>query len=251
VKTRVIPVLLLSEGRLVKTVKFQNPSYVGDPINAVRIFSGKEVDELTLLDIGASVAGTGPDFDAIAEIVTEAFMPIAYGGGITTVGQAGRALELGVEKIVLNSVLADNPGLVDELATRFGSQAIVVSVDVIDTLFGSKQVRVRNGHQAIRQSLLDFATDMEKRGAGELLLTSITREGTGKGYDCTSIEQVTAAVNIPVIANGGAGKLEHLAEAIAAGASAVAAGSMFVYHGPHRAVLVSYPDRSKFESILP
>lgn len=250
-KTRVIPCLLLKEGGLVKTVKFRNASYVGDPINAVRIFSGKEVDEITLLDIGATASAAGPDFDAIAEIVAEAFMPLAYGGGITTIDQAGRILELGVEKIVLNSVLASNPGIIDRLAARFGSQSIVASIDVADGYFRSRQVKVRNGRDALRRDPADLAREMEQRGAGELLLTSISRDGTGVGYDCNLIGSVAGAVGIPLIASGGAGQLEHFAQAVAAGASAVAAGSMFVYHGPHRAVLVSYPDRKQLESILP
>ncbi len=250
-KTRVIPCLLLKDGGLVKSVKFRNPSYVGDPINAVRIFSGKEVDEIALLDIGATASGAGPDFDAISEIVAEAFMPLAYGGGITSIDDAGRILELGVEKIVLNTVLARNPAIIDELAARFGSQSIVASIDVADGLFRSRQVKVRNGRESLRRDPVDFAREMERRGAGELLLTSIARDGTGIGYDCDLIGSVADAVGVPLIASGGAGKLEHFAEAIAAGASAVAAGSMFVYHGPHRAVLVSYPDRRNLETILP
>lgn len=246
-----IPCLLLKDGGLVKSIKFRNPSYVGDPINAVRIFSGKEVDEIALLDITASASGTGPDFDMIAEIVAEAFMPLAYGGGITSIGQAGRILELGVEKIVLNSVLASDPGIIDGLAARFGSQSVVASIDVADGYFRSRQVKVRNGRESLRRDPVDFAREMEQRGAGELLLTSISRDGTGSGYDCDLIRSVADAVGIPLIANGGAGKLEHFAQAVAAGASAVAAGSMFVYHGPHRAVLVSYPDRRSLETILP
>lgn len=250
-KTRVIPCLLLKEGGLVKTVKFRNASYVGDPINAVRLFSGKEVDEITLLDIGATASAAGPDFDAITEIVAEAFMPLAYGGGITSIDQAERIFELGVEKIVLNSVLASDPGIIDRLSARFGSQSIVASIDVADGYFRSRQVKVRNGREALRRDPVDFAREMEQRGAGELLLTSISRDGTGVGYDCDLIGSVADAVGIPLIASGGAGQLEHFAQAVAAGASAVAAGSMFVYHGPHRAVLVSYPDRKHLESILP
>lgn len=250
-KTRVIPCLLLKDNGLVKSVRFQNTSYVGDPINAVRIFSGKEVDEIALLDIGATASGAGPDFDAIAEIVTEAFMPVAYGGGVTSISEADRIFALGVEKIVLNSVLASDPGIIDGLAARFGSQSVVVSIDVADGLFRSRQVRVQNGRQSVRRNPVDFAREMEQRGAGEVLLTSIVKDGTGTGYDCNLIRSVADAVSIPLIANGGAGQLEHFAQAVAAGASAVAAGSMFVYHGPHRAVLVSYPDRKTLESILP
>lgn len=250
-KTRVIPCLLLKDGGLVKSVKFRNASYVGDPINAVRIFSGKEVDEIALLDIGATTSGAGPDFEAIAEIVAEAFMPVAYGGGITSISQAGRIFEMGVEKIVLNSVLATDPGVIDGLAARFGSQSIVASIDIADGLFGSRQIKVRNGRESLRRDPVDFARELERRGAGELLLTSISRDGTGTGYDCDLISRVADAVGIPLIANGGAGQLEHFAQAVGAGASAVAAGSMFVYHGPHRAVLVSYPDRRSLESILP
>jgi imidazole glycerol-phosphate synthase subunit HisF len=251
VKTRVIPVLLLEDGGLVKTVQFKNASYVGDPINAVRIFCGKEVDELTLLDIGATRTGSGPNFDVLNDIVSEAFMPVAYGGGITSVEQAARLFELGIEKIVLNSVLADTPRLVDELVARFGSQAIVASIDVSDRVFRSRQVAVLNGRKSIQRDPVEFAGEMQRRGAGEVLLTSIAKEGTGRGYDCQLISQVAVALEIPVVAHGGAGTLAHFAEAVAAGASAVAAGSMFVYHGPHRAVLVSYPERAVLEAILP
>lgn len=250
-RTRVIPSLLLQDGNLVKTTRFRKPSYVGDPINAVRIFNRKEVDELTILDIGATAAGHGPDMEVIREIVSEAFMPLAYGGGITTVEQATRLFELGIEKIVLNSVLADQPGIVDDLAARFGSQSVVVAIDVGRSLLGRPRVMVRNGRHALPADPGGFARQMENRGAGEILLTAIDRESTGRGYDCELVRDVASAISIPLVANGGASKPEHFAEAVAAGASAVSAGSLFIYHGPHRAVLISYPDRTALEALLP
>lgn len=250
-KTRVIPVLLLDGGGLVKTVKFKSPSYVGDPINVVKIFCGKEVDELALLDIGATRGGNGPDFGLLTEIVTEAFMPVAYGGGISSIGQAEKLFEIGIEKVVINSVLATNPGLVGELATRYGSQAVVASIDVGQGLFGGRHVCVQNGTRSLKRSPVEFASEMQARGAGEVMLTSIACEGTRQGYDYALIKDVASALEIPVVAHGGAGSLEHMVQAVDAGASAVAAGAMFVYHGPHRAVLVSYPDRLALETNLP
>lgn len=250
-KTRVIPVLLLDSGGLVKTTRFKSPSYVGDPINAVKIFCGKEVDELALLDITATRRGGGPDFAVLNEIVTEAFMPVAYGGGIASIQHAEQLFEIGIEKVVINSALADNPGLVNELAKRYGSQAVVVSIDVADGVFRGRQVCVQNGTRSLKRNPVEFALEMQDRGAGEMLLTSIAREGTLQGYDCAMIKDVAQALDVPVVAHGGAGSLQHMVEAVDAGASAVAAGAMFVYHGPHRAVLVSYPDRRTLETHLP
>lgn len=251
-KTRVIPCLLMREGGLVKTVKFKNPSYVGDPINAVKIFNTKEVDELVVLDIAATAEGRGPDFEAIQDIVSEAFMPVAYGGGITTIEQAQRLFALGIEKVVINSVLHDRPDLIDALADRFGSQSIVAAVDIKRRgLFSRREAMT---HGATRKTGLDpemFARDMERHGAGEILLTSVDRDGTGEGYDLELIKSVADAIDIPLVACGGAGKVSDFAQAVDAGASAVAAGSLFVYHGPHRAVLISYPDRQELEDLLP
>jgi cyclase len=241
-RARVIPCLLLRNGGLVKTVKFGTPTYVGDPINAVRIFNEKEVDELAFLDIGATAAGSGPNFDLLADIASEAFMPFAYGGGITTAQQARQLFTLGVEKVVLNSALADNPTLVTDVAQLAGSSSVMVSVDVKRNLFGRYSVCTRSGQRDLRRDPADYAREVERLGAGEILLTAVDRDGTQSGYDLELIRRVTDAVSIPVVAAGGAGCLQHLRDAVDQGASSVAAGSMFVFHGKHRAVLITYPE---------
>ena len=251
-KTRVMPCLLLNEGGLVKTVKFKDPSYVGDPINAVKIFNTKEVDELVVLDIGATSEGRAPDFDAIQDIVSEAFMPVAYGGGITTADQAQTLFALGIEKVVLNSAVAATPGLVSELAERFGSQSVVVAVDAKRRgLFSKLEAMTHNAKQKTGQDPASFAREMERLGAGEIFLNAVDRDGTQTGFDVELIGQVANAVDVPLVACGGAGNVTDFKAAIGAGASAVAAGSLFVYHGPHRAVLISYPDRRELEDLLP
>ena len=248
-KTRVIPTLLLQDGGLYKTTRFGNPNYIGDPINAVRIFNRKEVDELVILDIGAGAKG--PDFEVIEDIVSEAFMPVAFGGGISTLEQAGRLFELGVEKVVLNTVLGHNPDLVRSIAKIFGEQAIVVAIDVKKSLLGGCKVVIENGRTVLNIDPVTWARDLVRKGAGEVLLTSVNREGTASGYDLDLIREVATAVSVPVIALGGAGNLDHFREAVDAGASAVAAGRFFVYHGQHKAVLISYPSRSSLETLLP
>lgn len=251
-KTRVMPCLLLSEGGLVKTVKFKNPSYVGDPINAVRIFNSKEVDELVVLDIAATREGREPDFAAIEDIVSEAFMPVAYGGGVRTVEQARKLYALGVEKVVINSAAVDVPNLIEDLVEQFGSQSVVASIDAKKRgLFSRLEAVTHAAAKGTSHTPAEFARNLERRGAGEIFLNSVDRDGTQSGYDVDLIKQVADSVNIPLVACGGAGTLEHFAQAVEAGASAVAAGSLFVYHGPHRAVLISYPDRRKLEDLLP
>ena len=241
-KTRVIPCLLLRNGGLVKTVKFSDPKYVGDPINAVRIFNDKEVDELVFLDIGATPSGAGPNFDLLADIASEAFMPFAYGGGITTVDQIKRLYGLGVEKIVLNTAAALTPALVEKAAAMAGSSSVVVSIDVRRTGPGGYRIYVRGGRDEHPRDLVAYVREMGKLGAGEILLTAIDRDGTQLGYDLDLIRCVTEAVSVPVVAVGGAGSLQNFREAVSHGASAVAAGSMFVFHGKHRAVLITYPE---------
>ena len=241
-KNRVIPCLLLSNGGLVKTRKFKNGVYVGDPINAIRIFNEKEVDELVLLDIRASVDKREPNFELIKEIASECFMPLAYGGGITSMEQIKRLLRLGVEKVILNTALQADPGFVKEAVATFGSQAITASIDVRRKLFGRREVMTLAGSRATGMDPVQYAKQAEALGVGEILLTSIDDEGSMEGYDLDLLTKVAQAVNVPVIASGGAGELPHFRAAVLQGhASAVAAGSMFVFYGPHRAVLISYP----------
>ena len=238
---RIIPVLLLQDGGLVKTVRFSDPRYVGDPINAVRIFNDKQVDELVLLDIDATRAGRGPDESALEEIAGEAFMPVAYGGGISEVATATRLIQLGVEKVALNGAAIANPHVVAEIADRLGSSTLVVAIDALQAGSGWEVVT----HSATRRTGLDVRTHavaMAQLGAGELLLTSADRDGTMEGYDLDLVRTVVREVDIPVVACGGAGSLADLASVVReGGATAAAAGSLFVFQGRHRAVLINYP----------
>ena len=246
---RVIPCLLLRNGGLVKSVKFKSHRYVGDPINAVRIFNDKEVDELVFLDIGARVTNSGPNFELLADIASEAFMPFGYGGGVRDFEDVKRLYALGVEKVILNTVAHEVPGLVSRAAELAGSSGVVVSVDVKRSLFGNYSVVTRCGAAETSVHPVEYAQKMEALGAGEILLNSINRDGTMEGYDLDLIKQVAHAVSIPVVAVGGAGNIGHFKDAVTAGASAVGAGSMFVFHGKHRAILITYPSYSVIKDV--
>lgn len=247
--TRVIPVLLLQNTGLVKTVQFASPTYVGDPINAIHIFNEKEVDELVFLDISATTGSRLPPFDLIRDIASECFMPLCYGGGLSSVEDVARVIEVGVEKVALNAAAFERPSVVEESAKRFGSQSIVVSIDARRS-GGAFDVFTRNATTRTRVSAVAHAKRAEDCGAGEILLTSIDRDGTRSGYDVELIEQVSTAVSIPVIACGGAGGLNDFVAATKHGASAVAAGSMFVFHGKRRAVLLSYPRSETLQALF-
>lgn len=250
-RTRVIPSLLLRNGGLVKTVRFSDAKYVGDPINAVRIFNEKEVDELMFLDISATASGRGPNFDLIRDIATEAFMPFGYGGGIGDVGQVAMLVSLGVEKVALNAAAVERPYLVREAADLVGSSSVVVSIDVKRSLLGRYEVVTHNASRRTGLDPVDWARRVADLGAGEILLTSVDREGTQKGYDTSLTRQVADAVQIPVIASGGAGSIQDFRSVVRdGGASAVAAGSLFVFHGKHRAVLITYPDYRELEKVF-
>jgi len=251
-KTRVIPCLLLRGAGLVKTTRFKDPKYVGDPINAIKIFNDKEVDELVLLDITATREQRRPSFSTIEEVASECFMPLAYGGGIASVDDARCILKLGVEKVVFNTATWRAPEVVRDAAREFGSQAVVASIDVRRKMFGRHEVFVECGTRGTGIDPVDYARRMEDAGCGEIYLTSIDRDGTMKGYELDLIASVTAKVGVPVIAAGGAGAVADFGAAIRqGGAAAVAAGAMFVFHGPHRAVLITYPGRAELEAALP
>ena len=242
-RARVMPCLLLQDDVLVKTLKFSKPSYVGDAINAVRIYNELQVDELVFLDIGATKAGREPSYKILQEIATECFMPLAYGGGIRSVADARAVLGLGFEKVVVGTAAFEDPELIPRLADTFGSQAVVVSLDVRAKIFGKYEVYVRNGSVATHKEVRAFAQEAEALGAGEILLYSIDRDGTRSGYELSLIRKVSSAVNIPVIACGGANEVKDFGRAVhEAGASACAAGSMAVHFGPHRAVLINFPE---------
>jgi cyclase len=251
IRPRVIPCLLLKNEGLVKTVKFKDPKYLGDPINIVRIFNDKEVDELVFLDITATVENRPPNFELLGKITSECFMPLGYGGGIRTLENVKKLLAIGVEKIVLNTSAVENPSLIRAAADYAGSQAVVISMDVKKTLLGKYEVYTRGGKKGAGLDPAKFAIEMEKQGAGELFLNSIDRDGTMQGYDLELIRRVSDSVTVPVVACGGAGNIQHLAEAIQAGASAAAAGSMFVFQGPLRGVLISYPAQEELKRAIP
>lgn len=249
-RPRVIPCLLLHEGGLVKTRQFSKPSYIGDPIVAMKIFNDRETDELILLDIDASARGRGPNLDLIKDIVSEAFMPVSYGGGITKIEHARALFRIGIEKLVINTAAVNNPDLLNNIAEEYGAQALVVSVDYKKDWLGRTFVHVMSGHRNTKRDPVAFARDMVSRGVGEIMVHCIDRDGMMSGYDLDMISAIAANVNCPVIALGGAGSLDDLRQGIRVGnASAVAAGSLFVYQGPHRAVLINYPAADKLATI--
>ena len=247
-QTRAIPCLLLKGDGLVKTVGFRQPKYVGDPINAVKLFNDLCVDELVFLDITATPERREPDYERVRAIAGEAFMPIGYGGGVTRIEQARRLFKVGVEKVLLTSAALERPAFITELASEFGSQSIVVGMDVKKDWLGRHRLRSRCGTARTAWSPVDFAREAAQRGAGEMLLNSIDRDGAQTGYDLELIQSVSSAVTVPVVACGGAGSVQDLRAAVLSGASAAAAGSLFVFRGPHRAVLINYPSAEELSA---
>ncbi len=243
-RNRVIPVLLVDQRRLVKSVRFRNPRYLGDPVNAVRIFNEKEVDEIVILDIGATRAGRRPDFEFIADLASEAFMPMAYGGGLVSYDDVERVFGLGIEKVVMNTAAVEHRDALSRAATAYGNQAVVGAIDVGRRWTGKMEAYVRSGTRATGKKPDDLARDLESAGAGELLVNSIPHDGMMAGYDLELIRSVAKSVSVPVIACGGAGSLDDLRKAVVdGGASAAAAGSLFVYQGRHKAVLINFPSQ--------
>lgn len=248
---RVIPVLLLQDGGLVKTKQFSSPTYIGDPVNAIRIFNDKEVDELVFLDIDASKANRPPDFDLLAEIASECFMPLGYGGGVSSMEHVERLFKIGLEKIIFNSVSFKNPNLITEVSKSVGNQSVVVSIDVTTNWRGKKKLYSHSEKKHYDENIVEFAKKMESLGAGEIILNSVKRDGIMGGYDIELIKEVSNNISIPLVACGGAGSLRDIKSVINNGdASAAAAGSFFVFHGPHKAVLINYPNPKKVRDIL-
>lgn len=239
---RLIPCLLLDSGKLVKTVQFRKPVYVGDPINAVKIFNDKEVDELIFLDINATRSRKRPDFEYLKKITEQCFMPLCYGGGINSLEDIGTLFRIGFEKVSINAAAIDHPQLIGEAAKVYGSQSIVGAMDVGKNMFGKAIVKSENGTRSTKYSPKEYAKRLEEAGAGEIFLNSIIRDGMMTGYDCELIREVADCVQVPVIACGGAGNLQDCRRAIDSGASAAAAGSIFVFWGVNKAVLINYPD---------
>jgi cyclase len=248
---RVIPVLLLKGKGLVKTVRFNEPKYIGDPINAVKIFNDLKTDELVFLDITATREGRSVSVDLVKDIGDEAFMPFAVGGGISNVAQIEHLLKAGAEKIILNTNAVLNPSLIEEASGIFGSQSIVVALDVKKSLFGKFECWIKDGSENTKAHPLDIAKKVEELGAGELIINSIDLDGVMTGYNVELIKSIADIVSIPVVACGGAGNLEHLKQGYFEGkAHALAAGSMFVFHGPRKAVLINYPTKDELKQLF-
>lgn len=248
-RPRVIPCLQLRNRSLVKTRRFKDPVYLGDPVNAVKIFNDKEADELVVLDITATADGRPPNFEFIAEFASECFMPLAFGGGIRTPEHVARLFAIGVEKAVINTA-AFETDVVSRAAREHGSQSVVVSMDVKKGLFGGYEVYVRSGTQRTRLDPVAYARRMAGDGAGELFVNFVDLEGTQSGYNVPVLAEIAAAVDVPVIGCGGAGSLEHMRVAFrSAGVAALAAATMFVLHGKHRAPLISFPSPAEITAL--
>ena len=243
--------MLLSGERLVKTVRFKQPTYVGDPINAVKIFNEREVDELAILDISATREQRDPPYQHLQTIAGECFIPLSYGGGIRTIEQARRLFSIGVEKVLINSEAAENPSLLTAIAAEYGSQAVIAGIDVKKDWLGRTRVFTHAGATNTGREPVEYAKAVAENGAGEILFNSIDRDGTMTGYDLELIAEMSKAVSVPLVACGGAGSIADLAAAINAGASAVAAGSLFVFAGPRRAVLINYPSPAELRVVAP
>lgn len=243
---RLIPCLLLRDQGLIKTVQFQGGRYLGDPINAVKIYNDREVDELFIIDIDATAGRRKPDFEYLKKVTQQCFMPVGYAGGVSSVGDMKLLYEIGFEKVAIGAEAYRNPRLLNEASDIFGSQSIVGVMDVRNGSIDSG-VYLENGKKKVSSNPVDFAIELEKNGVGEILVNSIERDGMMKGYDIDLISKIATAVKVPIVACGGAGSLKDCADAVKAGASAVAAGSLFVYWGRKRAILINYPDVEAIE----
>lgn len=248
-RKRVIPCLLLSEGGFVKTKKFRDPVYVGDPINIIKIFNDKEVDELIILDIDRSKKKTPPDFVLLEKIAGECFIPLCYGGGIASIDDASRVLSLGVEKISMQTNILDDFRLIESLAKRFGSQSIVASVDVRKSLFGKYKLYSSARKKSLGVDVLEFINDAISAGAGEIFINFVDRDGMMGGMEINYISQLCSKVSTPVIVCGGVGSNQDIKDALDNGADAVAVGSFFIFNGKFNAVLISYPTRRNLREL--
>ena len=249
-RPRIIPSLLVHEKGLVKTVKFKDSKYVGDPINAVRIFNEKEVDELAVFDIDATVLGNEPDYNLIEKLANQSRMPICYGGGVRNVDQAQKIFSLGIEKIALSSAVIHNPTLISEISEKVGSQSVVVVLDVKKKIFGGYEMYTHNGKQSTGIDPVTFAVKAQELGAGEIIINSIDKDGMMNGFDMNIISKIREIVTIPITVLGGAGNINDIKKVIKEhGIIGVAAGSLFVFKGKYKAVLINYPDKNIKEQI--
>ena len=250
-RPRVIPVLLLKDLGLVKTIKFMNPQYIGDPINAVKIFNDLKVDEIVFLDITATQQKRHIQLDFIRKVSDEANMPFAIGGGIKTIKEIRNILENGAEKVILNTTSVENPRFIKEAADVFGSSTIVACMDVKKNIFGKYQLVYKNAKKKAKDDPIEFAQKIEKYGVGEIIVQSVNRDGTYSGYDIEIIKKISKSVSVPVVALGGAADYNDFKEVVDTGfASAVAAGSLFLYHGPRRAVLINFPTQKYLKELF-
>jgi cyclase len=249
-RPRIIPCLLVKNKGLVKTVRFAEPKYVGDPINAVRIFNEKEVDELMVVDIDATAENREPDYALIQHLAAECRMPLCYGGGVKTSEQVERIVALGVEKVAVSSALLEQPEVISQASASVGAQSLVAVLDVRQPRPGKYEVYTHNARRATGKTPVELAQRAQQLGAGEIVLNSIDNDGCMKGYDLKLVEQVRGAINLPLTCLGGAGSLKHIKELIDAyGAIGAAAGSLFVFKGIYRAVLINYPDRAAKDAL--
>lgn len=245
-KHRIIPVLLLKDNYLYKGLKFKDHKYIGDPVNAVKIFNDKEVDELIFLDITASVENKEPNLGILKDIASECFMPLGYGGGVKSVEMIREVLNIGLEKVIINTHAIRNPSLISSAVDYFGSSTIVGSIDAKKNILGKYNVYINSGHEKTSWHPVAWAKELERLGVGEIIINSIDQDGSRKGYDLDLVKSVASSVSVPVIASGGSSSLFHMAEACnKCGASAAAGGAQFVFHGKFNAVLITYP--SQFE----
>ena len=250
-RIRIIPTLLLLDGGLVKGKNFKNHRYVGDPINAVKIFNEKEVDELFFFDISTGKNQQNINFNLISDIASEAFMPLGYGGGIENIYQIEQLFKIGIEKVTINTAAYFDQNIIKDATKVAGSQSIVVSIDVKKTILGKYEVYVNKGKENTKLNPVDYAKKMQDYGAGELVLCSIDREGTDKGYDIKLLELVSKSVDIPVVGLGGASSLSNMVEAKnKTSVSALAAGNLFIYYGKHKAVLITYPKYDELKKLF-
>ncbi|TDO77447.1 cyclase [Flavobacterium chryseum] len=250
-RPRIIPCLLVHEKGLVKSVNFKNHKYVGDPINAVRIFNEKEVDELMVIDIDATVENREPDYKMIEYLAAECRMPLCYGGGVKTVEQAQKIFSLGVEKIAVSSAIIEDPDFITRMAEKVGTQSVVAVLDVKKKLLGGYEVYTHNGKKKTGKNPVEFAKELEKLGIGEIVINSIDNDGVMKGYDMGIIEKIREAVSIPMTVLGGAGSLEDIKQLIKKfGIIGASAGSLFVFKGVYKAVLINYPSREEKDNLI-
>lgn len=251
-RPRIIPCLLVRDKGLIKTVKFKDGKYVGDPLNAVKIFNEKEVDELILLDIDATSENREPDFEMIRNIAIESRMPLCYGGGVKTVEHAKRIISLGAEKVAISSVALENPRIITEMAQAVGTQSVIVVIDVkTKSIFGKQEVVSHNAKKSTGLNPVEFARQCEAAGAGEIVINSVDHDGVMNGYDLNLIKEIREAITLPLTVIGGASSLDDLSDLISKfGVIGAAAGSLFVFKGKYKAVLINYPNRVEKQTVL-